>query len=314
MDPVVEYVVKTKSPKQPQITLFMRPPPGMTDATQANGVLAICLPAWDVEGIKQKLQGIEPGKEVGGLMEFAENHKLIILCWGSTRLWDPQKSWDEQNKAVNKEMDETFDDVAAAWAGGVEQLAKQYRIPDKNFLLWGSSGSAQYVCRLALRKPEYFLAIHAHVPSSYDKPTPEARRVLWCLTTGELESGYERSKRFYAQCRELGYPIVYKAIVGLGHAGHSNANALGLKFYEYALGMRDQREAFDKSLKDSLGRSQLQKQEGPLPPWPESFRTPAFVGDIVNQEIFPFEQQEMAPAGFRVPLPIKEIADAWNMQ
>lgn len=314
MDPIIEHVVKTGNPKQPKITLFMRPPIGMTDASEAKGVLAMCLLAWDVGNIKRQLQGIEPGQEVNGLMEFAEKNKLLILCWGARSLWDPRKSWDEQKRAVNKEMDETFDEVANAWANGVEELAKKYGIPDKNFLLWGTSGSAQYACRLALRKPEYFLAIHVHVPSSFDKPTSEANHVLWLLTTGELESGYERSKRFYVQCRELGYPMVYKAIVGLGHSGSSRATALGLKFYEYALSLRDQREVFDKSLKDSSKRLQAQKQDGPLQPWPESFRTPAFLGDIVNQEIFPFEQQEMVPVTYRVALPTKEIADMWKLQ
>jgi hypothetical protein len=179
--------------------------------------------------------------------------------------------------------------------------------------LWGLSGSAQYACRLALRKPEYFLAVDAHVPSSFDKPTPEASRILWCLTTGELESGHERSLRFYAQCRALGYPILYKAIVGLGHAASPIAENLGEKFFAYALTVRDQRLAYDKKQNDPLAQYQMsQASDAPAQPWIESFCQPAFEGDIVNQDMVPYDQADMVPAGFRTPLPTKELADAWN--
>ena len=136
---------------------------------------------------------------------------------------------------------------------GVRELGDKYGIPQKNFLLWGNCGSAQFAARLCLRKPEYFLAIHVHMPGSYDKPTPEAAKVLWCLTIGELEGGYERSKRWVKTVRGMGYPIVYKAIPGLGHAGHPDA-ALGFEFFEFALLQENKREALDTELakKDEL--------------------------------------------------------------
>lgn len=309
MDPVIEHVVKTGNPKQPQITLFLRPPIGMTDASQAKGVLALCMLANRVEDLRRQLQAVDSGDEIGGILKFAEKHQLLILCWGSRSLWNPGKNWDEQSKEVNKEMDESFDEVSAAWSKGVEQLARKYGFPDHDFLLRGSSGSAQYAARLALRKPQYFLAIHAHIPSSFDMPTPEANRVLWCLTTGERESGYERSLRFYKGCRELGYPMIYKAIIGLGHAGHPNAENLGLKFFEYALTVREQRDAYDAKLKESRSGSSTEEQKQP---WLESFRLPPFVGDVVNQEMFSSDQIDKVPPGLRVSLPTEEIAEAWN--
>jgi predicted esterase len=312
IDPLVELVVKTENPRQPQITLFARPPLGMTDATQAKGVLALCLLAGSDIQMKRQLQEMESSEEASSAITFANKHQLVILGWGSRSLWNPYKSWDEQSKDVNQGMDETFDDVAKAWAKGVEELSKKYGFPNRNFLLRGASGSAQYACRLALRKPEYFLAIHAHIPSSFDQPTPEANRILWCLTTGELEVGYERSKRFYAACRALGYPMIYKAIIGLGHSGHSNASNLGEKFFEYALGVLDKKEAFEASLLDPLAQMEVTTEQKTPQPWLDSFQQPAYVGDIVNQEMYPYDQIEMVPKGFRVPLPTKELAEAWN--
>jgi hypothetical protein len=170
------------------------------------------------------------------------------------------------------------------------------------------SGAAQWAYRLALRKPDYFLAIHVHVPSSFDQPTPEARKVLWLLTTGELERGYERAKRFYGECRQLGYPMTFKAFVGLGHAGSPLADELGLKFFELALDMKDQRHEFDEAIK----KNDLARFKASDGPWLSDFQSPESYGDIVNQEVFGFSQKDMIPEAFQTPLPTKEIAEAWN--
>ena len=312
MDPLVEHQVTTDNPAQPQITLFMRPPLGMTDASQAKGVLCLSLLAGSLDGIKRQLQGFEGGDDVQGILKFAQDHQLIIICWGSRGLWDPRKNWDDLDPDTAWNTDKAFDQVAKAWEQGVQYFFKEYGIPANGYLLWGMSGSAQYACRLALRKPDYFLAVDIHIPSSFDKPTPDGRKILWCLTTGELEPGYQRSLRFYHQCRALGYPMVYKAIVGLGHAGSPIADQIGERFFEYALTVRDKRTAYDASLNDPLVQFQLSQTTSQIEPWLDSFKTPPFVGDAVNQGIFPYGQRDMVPIGFRVPLPTKDIADVWN--
>ncbi len=307
LDPVTAHVIKTGNPKQPQITLFVRPPIGMTDGSQAKGVLAMCLLAGSPDEIKRKLQRMEPGEEVGGLIGFAEKHQLAILAWGSRTLWNPKMSHDELNRQINRELDETFDDVAKAWEKGVKELSQKYGLPEGNFLLWGQSGSAQYACRLALRKPQYFLAVHAHIPSSFDKPTAEANQVLWLLSTGEKEGGYPAAKRFFMECRSLGYPIIFKGVPGLGHSGSALTSRLGLQFFEYALSIQDEKAAF---LKQEL--SPLNRRKSSDEPWPEDFRTPAFVGDIQNQDFFPGEDEDVIPAVFRVALPTEAIANSWK--
>ncbi len=255
---------------------------------------------------------MDANTDTGGLVKFAQTHTLVILCWGSRTLWSPGTNWEDLPKDVQKRTDATFDDVSKAWAGGVDDLSRKYGIPDRGFLLSGGSGAAQYAARLALRKPEYFLAVRIHIPSSFDKPTPEANRILWCLTTGELESGYERSLRFYDQCRALGYPMIYKAIPGLGHSGHPQSHSIGERFFEYALAMREEKEAFEADLADNFSSSRKEWEENPNRPWPEAFQHPPYIGDAVNQEMYPAEQIDMVPKGFRVALPTKELAEAWN--
>jgi hypothetical protein len=95
MDPLIEHVVQTGNLQQPQITLFLRPPLGMTDASQARGVLCMSLLAGSIDGVRRQLQGFEAGQDLGGILKFAEDRKLIILCWGSHGLWDAHKSWDD---------------------------------------------------------------------------------------------------------------------------------------------------------------------------------------------------------------------------
>jgi len=308
MDPLIEHVVRTQNPRMPQMTLFLRPPKGISNASEVEGVMAICVLANGLEEMKRELRKEEMSGDYAGLFSFANKHKLAILAWGSRGLWDPGRNYDDLSKERAKEIDESFDIVANAWARGVRELGEEYGIPQKNFLLWGNCGSAQFAARLCLRKPEYFLAVHVHMPGSYDNPTPEAAKVLWCLTIGELEGGYERSKRWVKTVRDMGYPIVYKAIPGLGHSGHPDAAALGFEFFRFALLQKDKREALDEKL-TKLSRSESSDVSQP---WPEEFKTPVFYGDIVNQEMYPPDQVDTIPKGFRIAIPTKVMADIWQ--
>lgn len=314
LDKVVEHVVKTKNTKHPQITLFLRPPAGVEDWSEVQGVLALVVLAPGVEHIRRRMQSVEIDGDEAGTFAFANKHKLAILAWGARRVWDPRRNYDDYDRKEAREMERDFDDVADAWERGIEYFHKEYDLPVNNFLIRGSSGAAQWAKRLCLRKPDYFLAIFVHVPSSFDRPTLEASKVLWCVTTGELESGYERSLRFFKECRSLGYPILYKAIPGLGHAAHPHASALGNAFFEYAISFKKEREKYDRQTTSTSSQMTPynQMEEKNLEPWPKAFATPLFYGDIVNQEVFPAKEVDMIPAEFRVGIPTKKLADIWK--
>lgn len=304
MDPVVEHVVEPESGLQSKITLFLRPPEGVSQGGDVAGVLGLCALADNVEGVRRQLQGIEAGKEVQGLIGFAQRKKLAILAWGARTVWDRGASYDELSREDRKRWDKEFDEVAQSWERGVKFLCRKYGLPERDFLLWGSCGGGQWAHRLAMRKPEYFLAVHMHIPSSYDAPTPGGQRLLWLLTTGELDGGYERSLRFYAACREAGYPIIFKPLIGVGHQGSPIADELGRRFFDYALAVRDRR----------LGEA----PKGPLDNLRQSddvsvadFREAPFFGDFLNQACYPAAERHRIPEGLEVPLPTKILADAW---
>jgi hypothetical protein len=150
-----------------------------------------------------------------------------------------------------------------------------------------------------LHKPERFLAVQMHISTSYDAPTPGANRILWLLTTGELDSGCDRARRFYAAARAIQYPIIFKAIIGLGHGASPVADRLGVRFFQYALDM--------KSRRDASGAS-----DRPTAIDLSGFSASPFYGDLMNQQMFSQQDKAMIPVEFLVPLPTRDIADAWN--
>lgn len=305
-DGVIEYVAKTRNPKQPQITMFLRPPAGIHEWSEVNGVYALVTLANDVEEIRRRMQAVELTGDEAGTFAFANKHKLAILMWGSRRIWNPRMNFDEYRRQEALELDRSFDLVAKAWEDAVQYFHKEYGIPTKNYFLRGSCGAAQWAKRLCLRKPDYFLAAHIHMAGSYDRPTPEASRVLWCVTTKEQDGGYERSLRFFDAAKAMGYPIVYKAATpgtGIGK--------LGDEFFEYAMTVIDERVAFDHQRANPLLQSTA-RTGGPPLPWLRSFANPPFYCDVVNQELLPSDESELIPAAFRSAIPTKALAETWQ--
>ena len=150
------------------------------------------------------------------------------------------------------------------------------------------------------------------IPGSFDKPTPEASKVLWCLCTGELYGGYENALKWYKECRALNYPMIFKAYEGLGHSvSNRSSREMAFKFFDFALTKKDARDQYDKMMGSRIDRMRYESSGQAQGPWPEVFKRPPYYGDIVNQEVYPADQVEMIPAGFRTPLPTKELADFW---
>ena len=150
----------------------------------------------------------------------------------------------------------------------------------------GFSGSAQFAQRLALHSPGRFRAVAIHIASSYDYPLPAARRILWCVTTGENESGYDRSLKFFNAAKDSGYAMIYKAYPGLGHRDSIQASVLACECFRFALGTAE-------TIRMDYGR------------WPS-------VVDVVNQTVKKRDEESGIPAPFRCYLPNEKIVSAWT--
>jgi hypothetical protein len=82
-----------------------------------------------------------------------------------------------------------------------------------------------------------------------------------------------------------------------------------LRFFEFAMLQKTKREQFEAELAKKVI---LPSKNAAVEPWIEEFRNPAFYGDFVNQEIFPPNEIDMIPAGFRTPIPTKAMATIWG--
>ncbi len=299
--PVVELKVASDNPRYPAFTLMMHLPHGVTNPRDVNGVLAMCMIASSPGQIRDQLNAIKPSGDPNPYFAFAESHKLAIISWGARWVWSSYANFDELNQDQIHSWDDNFQKLADAWDRGIQQLVQTYGIPDHDYLMYGLCAGGEWVHRLALHKPDRFLAVQMHISTSYDAPTPEANHIMWLLTTGELDAGCDRARRFYSSARDLNYPIIFKAVMGLGHADSPVADRLGVCFFEYALAEKTKRDAANA---DDVAKSQ------PLDL--TAFNLSPYYGDLMNQDMFAAEQKEMIPAGFLVPLPNKDIADAWN--
>jgi hypothetical protein len=299
--PVIEQVVQTDNLRYPSFTLLMHLPHGVNDPKRVTGVLAMCLLADTVGQMRDTLQAIQPQGDPNPYFAYAEAHNMAIIAWGARWVWDSYANFDQLDKNQRIEWNDDFQKMVLAWNHGINLLVNKYQIPDHDYLMYGLSAGGEWVHRLALHDPGRFLAVQMHISTSYDAPTPEGSHVMWLLTTGELDGGCDNARRFYSAARDLGYPIIFKAIEGLGHGGSSVADQLGTHFFDYALAIKHKRDAANAN---DLTRSQPLDVSG--------FYSSPFYGDLMNQEMFAAHDKEMIPRGFLVPLPNKDIADAWN--
>ncbi len=284
---IIEYRAEIKHLKNyKRLTMFLRPP----SSGRTDGVLCLCLLANSPLEVRELIRAGE-NEQTKDAVEYAEANNLAIVAWGSRRMWDPKRNWDELPRSEAKRIDNDFDLAVQAWKEGIEHFAKNHGIARSGFLLRGFSASAQYAMRLAMRCPERFLAVHLQIPSSFDKPDPKASSVLWCLTTGENEMGYKRSLAFFSTARRANYPFIYKAYPGIGHVSDVRARSLGFACFDFA-------------------RAEAAKSQG-APNLQSLFAASAHVADVYNQRACRAADADSIPPENRMPVPSAEILRIW---
>lgn len=296
-----ERQVETGVKEQPTLELYLRLP--AVEPRQIAGVLAFNTWAREREALLGRLKN-----DQDSLVRFAEKHRLALLTWNTETLWRTGTGTEDLGRWQAQQHDARFDDVAAAWAKGVRALCREHQLPEKDFLLYGHSRGAHWGHRLALRQPEIFLAAHIHVANSYDQPGPGARSLLWLVTTGEVDRGYQAAHHFYHQARALGYPILLKAGLGLGHEESAEIRRLGFAFFEYALAAKKAREARIETARQKM--QVLNPREPPI--WAKDFQQPPYVGDFLNHLVYPAAQIRKIPPSQQVGIPSAELARAWG--
>lgn len=297
-----EKDIKLIGAEKGDIYLFVQLPPGAKSGVEVKGVMAYLTWNTDANSIRNLLTG---GNQKTGQIDdmtglqrinaqyskFAFDHHLALATW--TIYWTNDtfshgKGFTELTPAEQRTFDQKFDHIAEKWREGVNQLAKEKSLPSSQWLLYGMSGGAQWGHRIAMREPDLFAAVHMHINSTYDKPVPAASKVLWLVTTGELEHGFPEAKQFYAEARKLGYEMIFDPFPKIGHDDVPAVDALSTAFFAYAL---------------------QRIQSKPT----RSVAAAEYVGSLSTHEFVPAARVATIPANLRVNLPTKALADAWGL-
>jgi len=306
---IVSLDVRNDVPSMPTITFFLRYPKGLSPKDKVEGVFA------DVTHLtlKQSLQAwVKRASKDDANFQFADDHKLVIVTWTTATMYSIADSFTvdpEEERDPNNSMEDCF----RTWKIGMDRLCRDYGLPTSGYLIYGYSRGAQWAHRIVLRSPEKFLAVHIHINSSYAEPDPKASHCPWLLTTGELEHGNKAARIFYQKGLALNYPILLRIYPGKAHEVFPEEVNLGLKFFEYALELKDQqlkvlaaKEA--TSLTTSSSDQPFVLDESLL----EAFRHPAYYGDMLNGDVYPASQISILPEFQRVGIPTVDIARAWG--
>lgn len=266
------------------------------DKSKVRGVLAVCTWQTEEEDVKNNLK---PDGRFRHLMKFADKHQLAVITWVNFKGYSTGLSTDDMSDAQRARYESEYNQRVDAWERGFKRLCRKYNLPDRNVLIYGISGGGQMAHRIALRKPEYFSAIHIHVNSSFDSLSNEGKNILWLVTTGELEYGYKAAQRFYKQGVERGYHMIFKAGENLGHSDRADIRELSLAFFEYAMNFVPD-ETNPEWKKPPVDKYYFMKH-------------PTHIGDYLNHIVFPVNKAEgnIDPA-LMVSLPTKDIAEAWG--
>jgi predicted esterase len=290
-DGIYERTVLVPGSDAKEITFFIKLPPGVRSGADIKGVFSFCTWESDPKTIHAKMSDKltdDVTAKVGNFPALANG--MAVVSWttfATKKGFDKTKNFDEMTKREAAQMDREFDKIARTWRKGIDSLIKDYQLPSEGWFLHGISRGGQWAHRLALREADLFGAVHIHINSSYDQPTPEASKIMWLVSTGELEAGYPAAKRFYAAARKLNYPVIFYAEPKLGHDDSPKVRSLGTAFFTYALDRRQGK--------------------------PEAINSERFVGDYLKHEFVPVSQADKVPADVQVYLPSRKIAEVWGM-
>lgn len=231
---IIERTTQPDDRRLPEMVFFLRLPDDDA-AKPPGGVLAYCTWLSDPETIRGHIEAGGDDPTSSRMIAFARRHNLAVLTWTARAAWDSRLSADELDDKQADFEDMLFDALSREWRLMAGRLATTYDLPKSGWLLFGVSRGAQWAHRLALREPRFFKAVHIAINSSYDAPTRRASGIWWLATTGELETGYPAALRWYRQCLDLDYQIVFRAAPNTGHEMTDADWDLGAAFFAYAL-------------------------------------------------------------------------------
>jgi pimeloyl-ACP methyl ester carboxylesterase len=289
---LTEIKCQTGLSDYPYFTLFARLPAGVNTGKDAGGVLCLSLLANQIDDVRLSLINRDARGDIGDMIRYADNKKLIVLCWAIRSSGD-YRSWDRMPPREAQAYRERFDRIVLAWERGVRQLANRYEFEPKNFLIWGYSSSAQIAARLAQRRPSYFGAVHLHNPSSLEAPEESGKHIIWGLTVGERDAVYEEAAQFVVKGHALGHRIIFKGVPEMGHDNDLGSRQLATLIFEYVRSLPEEERERARTISVEVDSA-------------------IYCGDWLNQRVETRDSKfDRIPPNLRVPLMNDVIKQAW---
>lgn len=261
-----------------------------------RGVLAFsCVGSAEDEPLKN----LDINYHYRSTLEYADRNNLAVIAWRNFRGYAVAKDVSDYSKEELKKYNDAFELRTRYWEKAYKRLILKFNLPDRDTIMYGISGGAQIAHRLAIRYPEYFSGVFMHISSSYDLPTNRVSRILWFVSTGELDAGYKSAEIFYKNLLDVGACAIFKAIENLAHDSTPQVDKLRLLFYDYLL-----------TFIPDLSNPEWQK-----PPIDKFYlmKYPIYIGDYLNQIAYPSaEATKYIEHSKMVALPTKPLAEAWG--
>lgn len=288
----ITFVVRMPKSWNPKLDKEAR----ASNRPSTRGIIAFC-----AHDTKEKM--IEEITKKAGyqyLIELADRYNLAVVTWSYIGGYDNEKSYYELERNDFLRISRRMDIIANEWEKGYRRTLSLFNLPKKDAMIYGVSAGAQVVHRIVMRKPQYFSGVFIHVNSSYDMPTKEASKVLWCISTGEFEYGYIAAEHFYKKLLDLDYCVLFKAFENIGHEITDDVKNFCSSFFEYLITF----------IPDTTNPNWKK------PPIDKFYlvRYPTYIGDYQNQVAYPSElaKSKIPNRKYMVSLPTKQIAEAWG--
>jgi predicted esterase len=306
---IVSIDVPNDVSSMPVMSFFVRYPKGLSPKEKVAGVFAYVTYLTEKKNLQQ-FATADSATDVN--FKFADDHNLAIVTWTTATMYSTADSFD-LNPIEERDPYNSMEDCFRTWKVGMDRLCRDYGLPTSGYLIYGYSRGAQWAHRIVLRSPEKFLAIHIHINSSYAEPTPEASHCLWLVTTGELEHGNKAARLFYQKGMALNYPILLRIYPGKAHEIFPEEVTLGLKFFDYALQLKDQQLQATAAKEAATVASTSPDQPFVLDEsLLQDFRHPPYYGDFLNGDAYPTSQASVLSESQRIGIPTVDIAKAWG--
>lgn len=86
-------------------TLFFRLPDGVSQGSEAKGVLCLSLVANQLDDVRRSLLDTKARGDIADMIRYADRQKLIVICWASRQLWNPGKNWNDLSAEEAERID-----------------------------------------------------------------------------------------------------------------------------------------------------------------------------------------------------------------